>query len=98
MEQMNVEESLKVKVDYSLPDLPPSVKKLQPLVWKEDNYYCCVLGPDPVEGIFGSGATPEMALADWDEQLVQRLATSALDNEVTEYIKDVLKADNTEVW
>lgn len=98
MEQMNVEESRKVKVDFTAPELPASARRLEPLVWKEGDAYCCLLGPDPEEGVFGCGASPELALADWDRQLAQHLATSTEDNEVTRYVKDVLKADDTEVW
>jgi hypothetical protein len=98
MEQMNVDESMKVDIDFSNPELPPSVKKLEPLVFKEGGMYCCLLGPDPQEGVFGCGETPKLALADWDEHLAIHLATTTEENEVTAYVKDVLKADDTEVW
>jgi len=96
---MNVEQSMKVNIDYSKPELPASARRLEPLVWKDGNAYCCVLGPDAQTGVFGCGDTPELALADWDEHLAQHMATtSEEDNEVTQYVKDVLKADDTEVW
>ena len=95
---MNVDDSMKVNVDFTAAELPSSAKRLQPLVWKEGDSFCCVLGPDPVEGVFGCGDTPELALSDWDGHLAQHLATSTDDNEVTQYVKDVLKADDTEVW
>jgi len=98
MEQMNVDESMKVDIDYSGPNLPASVKKLEPLLFKEGDSYCCLLGPDPQEGVFGCGDTPELALNDWDQNLANHLATTTEDNEVTAYVKDVLKADDTEVW
>jgi hypothetical protein len=98
MEQMNIEESLKVNIDFTDERLPASVRKLEPLVWKDEDTYCCLLGPDLEQGIFGSGGTPELALADWDQHLSQHLATTTEDDLVTQYVKDVLKADDTEVW
>lgn len=95
---MNVEESMKVNIDFTAPDLPASARRLEPLVWKEGDSYCCVLGPDPEEGVFGCGDTPQEALADWDEHLAEHLATTTDENEVTRYVKDILRADDTEVW
>ncbi|HKG08888.1 MAG TPA: hypothetical protein VKB19_20625 [Pedobacter sp.] len=98
MEQMNIADSMKVDIDFSNQDLPASVRKLEPLVWKDGDTFCCVLGPDSQDGIFGCGESPEAALADWDAHLAQRLATSGLDDEVAQYARDVLKAGDTEVW
>jgi hypothetical protein len=67
-------------------------------VFKDGDLYCCLLGPDPQEGIFGCGDSPEMALANWDKQLTERLANSSVDDSVSQYVKDVFKADDTEVW
>lgn len=98
MEQMNVEESLKIDIDYTEEVLPKSARKLQPLVWKDDELYNCLLGPDLNMGIFGTGETPLLAIVDWDTQLTARLAQAELEDEVIQYVKDVYKADNTEVW
>jgi hypothetical protein len=98
MEQMNVDESMKVQVDYTQEVLPKSAKKLQPLVWKEGDSFCCLLGSDPEAGVFGCGETPLLAIVDWDTHLTNRLAEPEENDEVVEYVKDVYKADNTEVW
>lgn len=63
---------------------------LHPTVFKEGDTYCCILGMDPVEGVFGCGDTPEEAVTDWDETLRIRLKESADDDEVVRYVKDVL--------
>jgi len=98
MEQMNVDESLKVDVDFSEEVLPKSAKKLQPMVWKDGDTFCCLLGSDPQSGIFGRGETPLLAIVDWDSRLTTRLAEASEDDEVVQYVKDVYKADDTEVW
>jgi hypothetical protein len=98
MEQMNVEESMKVAIDFSEENLPKSAKKLQPLVFQEGDSYCCLLGPDPQAGVFGCGNTPIAAIQDWDSHLSRRLAHTSENDEVIQYVKDVYKADNTEVW
>lgn len=98
MEQMNVEESLKITIDYTEDVLPKSARKLQPLVWKDGDLYNCLLGPDLNVGIFGTGETALLAIVDWDTHLTARLAEAKEDDEVIQYVKDVYKADNTEVW
>jgi hypothetical protein len=98
MEQMNIEESLKVDVDFTEEVLPKSAKNLRPLIWKDGESFCCLLGPDPQQGIFGSGDTPLLAMVDWDVHLTNRLAQPNEDDPVIDYVKDVYKADNTEVW
>lgn len=98
MEQMNVEESMKVNVDFSEEVLPKSARNLQPLVWREGDSYCCLLGPDPQQGVFGCGDTPLLAIVDWDTHLTTRLSVASEDDQVIQYVKDVYKADNTEVW
>ncbi|MDQ0965387.1 hypothetical protein QFZ20_000790 [Flavobacterium sp. W4I14] len=98
MEQMNVEDSVKVKIDFSKKELPKSAQKLRPLVWKDGDSFCCLLGPDPKVGVFGCGDSPLTAIVDWDTHLGNRLAGPSQEDEVIQYVKDVYKADNTEVW
>lgn len=98
MEQMNVDESLKIDVDYTQEVLPKSARNLRPLVWKDNDLYNCLLGPDVNQGVFGSGETPLLAIVDWDTRLTSRLAEPKQNDEVIQYVKDVYKADNTEVW
>lgn len=63
---------------------------LHPTVFHEGNAYCCILGPDPVEGVFGCGDTPEQAVSDWDETLRLRLQEGSEDDDVVAYVKYVL--------
>lgn len=98
MEQMNVDESMKVDIDFSEGVLPKSAKKLQPMVWKNGDSFCCLLGSDPQAGVFGCGDSPLLAIVEWDTHLTTRLAQASEADEVIQYVKDVYKADNTEVW
>lgn len=58
----------RMEIDYEDPALPQSVRTLKPILYREDaESYCCILGPDPEQGIFGCGPTLEAALKSWDD-------------------------------
>lgn len=65
-------------------------KALQPIVFKEGTDFCCILGPNPQEGVFGCGSTPKQALDDWDARLKEHLATAGDNDQVVQHVKDVL--------
>lgn len=98
MEQLNVEESKKVNIDYQRAVLPKSATMLQPLVYKEEGKYHCLLGPDRQIGIYASGSSPEDAIIQWDVELTARLSTATENDQTIQYVKDVYQAKNTEVW
>jgi hypothetical protein len=52
--------------------LPASFKHMKPRVYKEGDTYYCLTGENPTEGILGSGATPELAIEDWDRALQKK--------------------------
>jgi hypothetical protein len=90
MKQLTVPDEMRVDIDYSDVQLPESVKTFQPLLFKEGNSYCCVLGPDPQAGVFGCGDTPIHALQDWDKHLKEYEPRDEND-EVAMYIQETLK-------
>jgi hypothetical protein len=98
MEQMNVPEESKVIMDFERREIPRNARELQPLVFKEGDSYCCVLGADPERGIMGCGNTPIESVQDWDDQLVRYLHLAGSDDELALYIRDVLNADKKDVW
>ena len=98
MEQLNVEAYKKVSIDYNQGALPKSAGILQPLVYKENGQYHCLLGPDTQTGIYARGDTPEDAIIEWDVQLTSRLSTATEEDQTIQYVKDVYKAKNTAVW
>lgn len=63
---------------------------LKPVVFREGDSFCCIIGPDPVEGVFGCGDTPAEAVADWDETLQLRLREASPDDPLVKYVKQVL--------
>lgn len=97
MEQMNIEEQYKVHLNAA-DTLPRSFKEFNPVVFRQDNRYCCILGPDPQSGVFGCGATPEEAVRDWDKQLKALVDNHADDDPVAQYVLDTLQASKNKVW
>ena len=89
MKQLDVPSEMKVNIDFADNKIPESVKTLQPLLFKDGDSYCCVLGPDPQEGVFGCGKTPIEALKDWDKSLKQRMKVKDKNDEVALYIHRV---------
>lgn len=98
MEQMNVDEIRKVKIDFEHEDLPQDAKELQPLVFKEGDSYCCLLGPDRTKGILGYGDSPRAAIADWSVKLQERIKIKNEDDEVANFVRDTLNTSNEDVW
>ena len=49
------------------PHIGDHVSQLTPELYHDGNAYCCLSGPNPMEGIFGCGPTPVEALADWEK-------------------------------
>ena len=98
MEQMKIAAEKVVPIDFDSDELPLEVKELRPVVFKEEASYWCLLGPDPHQGIFGSGDSPMDALGDWLANLRQRVTTTDPDDEVANYARDRLKISNRDVW
>lgn len=90
MKQMDLPEEMKEKIDFTDPALPLSVRVLKPLLYKDGDSYCVVLGPDPQSGVFGCGRTANEALNDWSFHLKERIKNSDANDEVVNYIRDVL--------
>jgi len=93
MQQLTVPEEMKVDIDFSDKQLPDSVETFQPVLFKDGDSYCCVLGPDPQEGVFGCGPTPLDALKDWDKNLQERKKVTDKNDEVAAYIHRVINPD-----
>jgi hypothetical protein len=98
MKQYNVPEEAKIPFDYTDSKLPEIVQLLRPLLYRDGELICSILGPDPKQGVFGSGMTPEEAIIDWQRNLKDRLDHHSADDEVAEYIIDSLKTSGDNVW
>jgi hypothetical protein len=91
MEQMKIDPRSRIEIDYNDWPLTTATQKLQPVVFKEGDSFYCLLGPDPIEGIFGCGTTAYEAVTDSEQQLHDRLASDKPDDRVASYVKDTLK-------
>src|SRR5947207_2664795 len=98
MEQMNLPEEMKVEINFDDTTLSESMRTFRPLIYQDGDAYCCLLGPDPQEGVFGCGKTPQEALSDWDTHLQDRIQHHSPNDEVAQYICDTLKASVNKVW
>jgi hypothetical protein len=60
--------------DLSAPEVPESIKKLNPTIRRDGDAFCAISGTDPVKDVFGCGCTPEEAMVDFeaDYQLKQK--------------------------
>ncbi|HQW16216.1 MAG TPA: hypothetical protein PKY86_05340 [Niabella sp.] len=98
MKQMKIPAAMQIDIDFEQDDLSKAVKDLHPVLWHDGQGYCCLLGPDPQEGILGCGMTKEEALSDWEINLRERVQTAGADDEVGQYVIDTLKISKKDVW
>jgi hypothetical protein len=87
-----------ISLDYNSDDLPKSVKKLKPILFHEGNAFCCLLGPDPQEGIFGCGNTEKEALEDWDKHAKERVMKMDRNDTIVHTFLKQLKTDMDDLW
>jgi len=66
---MIVDKNAIIRIDYDADDLPATAKEYKPVLFREGNLICCMLGSDPRSGIFGCGSTLAEAIKDWDADL-----------------------------
>jgi hypothetical protein len=92
MQQMTVPEEVTVKINPDDKSLPEAVRTLQPLVFKDRDAFCCVLGPNTEEGVFGCGDSAKAALEDWEANMRKRIIYHKKDDEVAGFIIDKLNA------
>ncbi len=60
-------EKEKIRVDFSNPELPSSVRNFMPDMYRNGDSYLCILGTEPDRLVIGTGATVMRALEDWDK-------------------------------
>ena len=71
MASNSIDPHLIVNVDYSQYD--EEVQKLKPTLFREENGFCCLSGPDRETGIFGCGVSVYAAIEAWRSALEERL-------------------------
>jgi hypothetical protein len=90
MKQMNIDPEQIVEAEYT-----GAAIALKPIVFKDGDSYCCVLGPDPQQGVFGCGDTPAEALAEWETNLQLRLKNANQDDEVVRAVMEIISKRST---
>lgn len=98
MEQMKMDKLEVVPLNYEDAALPADVRELRPAMYVDGDAYCCILGPDPAVGIFGCGYTKDEAVADWQNQLNERISKAPENDEIAQEIIDLKSAGKNEVW
>ena len=89
MKQLKVPKEIEITIDFSDPGLPASVSLFHPVMFQEGNSFCCLLGPDTTQGIFGCGFTQQEAIEEWDAVLQERINSSDENDSVLQYIKSI---------
>jgi hypothetical protein len=59
-------EKERIHVDYTREDVPDSVKKFRPDIYRDEDVFYCVLGAPPHDNVMGTGATIQEAMLHWD--------------------------------
>jgi len=90
MVQMQIAQRDRVNVDFRKESLPVSVKIFQPMLFQDGGQYTCLWGPDFHEGILGQGITAEEALKDWDLHFRDRIKSKNREDDVAQYVLNVL--------
>src|SRR5262245_31497833 len=95
IQQLDVPNEMKVEVDFTDKKLPQSARIFMPIVFKDGDSYCVVLGPDPQEGVFGCGKTTVEALKDWDKNLQKKKDVTDPNDDLAFFINEVLERERT---
>jgi hypothetical protein len=90
MEQMKIGRKAKIDLNYDDPNLPAAVHQFKPVLFREGESFCMLLGPDPQEGIFGCGDSVDVAISDWDRHFNEEIDNPTEGNETTRFILDNL--------
>ena len=95
---MLIEEDRIVTLDYDSAQLPRSVRQFQPTLYKEDESFICVLGPDLEQAVYGRGATEDEAIKAWEKDFKERLQSKGEDDSVAQYLRDTMATSKNDVW
>lgn len=87
-----------ISINYEDPTLPKLVREFRPAVYLDGQDYCCLLGPDPQEGIFGCGHNRQDAINDWIQHFNERISKPAANDKVATEIIDSLSISKGDVW
>ena len=98
MKQMQIDPAKIVNMDFTTPETNRTLRTLQPVVFKDGESFCCLLGEDRMQGIIGNGNTPEEAINNWQLNLQGRIDHHDENDELAEFVIDSLKISKDDVW
>lgn len=90
MKQMNMGGLTVININYNRRSLPAAVQLFKPVVYKDGEIYCCLLGPDPTVGVFGSGINAKDAMNNWSQHFRKIVTAGNMENEIVKYILEKL--------
>jgi hypothetical protein len=85
MDTMHIDPAAVVSAELSGP-----AGALRPVVFREGDSFCCLLGHDPQTGVMGCGSTPDAAVQDWNDRLKQHLAEHDDDDYIVQYVRFIV--------
>lgn len=94
---MEIAEEQVVVLDYGSPSLPKAVRQFKPVLFEEDDHFCCILGPDMETAVIGRGPTEDEALHNWVIDFRQRLESTNPNDSLAQYLKDTLSASKYDI-
>lgn len=97
MKQLEIDPQFVVTLDYTSPDLPAAVRQFKPVLYQEDESFCCILGPDKEQAVIGYGATEDEAIKNWVTDFKQRLESRNENDTVAQYLRDMLSASKYDI-
>src|SRR5450432_4036768 len=80
-----------VTINYTDSGLPSSFLAFKPLVFRDGHMYCCLLGPNSKEGIFGFGETLASAIYCWDLEFKKRLIKNPTRDPTAQFIANKIR-------
>jgi hypothetical protein len=83
--QIKTEDLVDTK-SYETIDFPQSFLAFNPILFKNNGKYCCLLGPDIQKGIFGFGDSPNSAIFAWDLEFKKRLMRHTKNDQVVQFV------------
>jgi hypothetical protein len=75
-----------ISINYEDLNLPPSFLAFKPILFKNGELYCCLLGPNPHEGIFGFGRSVDSAISFWELEFKKRLISNPKKDQTAQFI------------
>ena len=86
MTQMQIDQRNVIPLNYNDIIHPKSVRVMKPTLFKVGELFCCLLGPDPKSGIFGTGNTMRAAVWSWNLHFHEQLKDPTVDPKVMDYV------------